>query len=66
MTLLSTEKLQATGAAAPVDPEQAESVRAIKTAIREQMISENLSATPAAATPPVKVTPAPKAEKPSH
>lgn len=66
MTLLSTEKLQATGVTAPVDPEQAESVRAIKTAIREQMVSENLSATPVVVTPPVKVAPTPKAEKPSH
>ena len=66
MTLLSTEKLQATGATAPVDPEQAESVRAIKTAIRDQMMSENLSATLDVATPPAKVASTPKAEKSSH
>jgi uncharacterized membrane protein YqiK len=47
MTLLSTEKLQATGAPAPVDPDQAESVRAIKSAIREQMTAEaNVKPTP--------------------
>jgi len=45
MTLLSTEKLQATGVA-EADPEQAEAVRAIKTAIREQMAVER---TPASA-----------------
>ena len=36
MTLLATDKLQATGVP-EADPEQAEAVRAIKTAIREQM-----------------------------
>jgi uncharacterized membrane protein YqiK len=40
MTLLSTEKLVATGAPTAVDPDQAESVRAIKTAIREQMTAD--------------------------
>ncbi len=52
MTLLSTEKLQATGAPAAVDPDQAESVRAIKSAIREQMTAEaNIKPTPKPAAP---------------
>jgi uncharacterized membrane protein YqiK len=41
MTLLATEKLSATGGvAAPVDPEQAEAVRAIKANLREQIAPE--------------------------
>lgn len=43
MTLLATEKLQATGAPAPTDPDQAESVRSIKAAIREQITAEAAS-----------------------
>ena len=43
MTLLSTEKLQTTGVAAPIDPEQAASVHAIKAAIRERMATESVS-----------------------
>ncbi|NTW29114.1 MAG: flotillin family protein [Coriobacteriia bacterium] len=39
MTLLATEKLQTTGAAAPVDAQQVEATNAIKKAIREQMAS---------------------------
>lgn len=37
MTLLSTEKLKATGAPAPADPEQAQAVRTIKASIRDKM-----------------------------
>jgi len=59
MTLLSTEKLVATGAPAPMDPAQAESVRAIKAAIREQMAAQ----TSAAPAPESVTTPAtPKRE----
>jgi uncharacterized membrane protein YqiK len=70
MTLLSTEKLQATGVPAAVDPDQAESVRAIKSAIREQMTAEtNIKATPKPAAPkpePAKrEAPEPAAETPS-
>jgi uncharacterized membrane protein YqiK len=45
MTLLSTEKLAAAGSLSEPDPEQAESVRAIKAAIREQMSAEAASKT---------------------
>jgi len=60
MTLLSTEKLQATGAAAPIDPEQAESVRAIKAAIREQMTAEAADKPASKAAPKPPESPKPK------
>lgn len=53
MTLLSTEKLQATGVS-EADPEQTEAVRAIKTAIREQMAAERTH-TASVSTAPKKV-----------
>jgi len=66
MTLLSTEKLTATTAAnTPVDPDQAESVRAIKAAIRQQMSAEapaKPTSKPAPRVPePPKPGPAPAA-----
>ena len=62
MTLLATEKLAATGAPAPTDSEQAEAVRAVKAALREQMTSpvQPVSAKPApTAVPPAKSEPKP-------
>ena len=64
MTLLSTEKLQATSAPAPADPDQAESVRAIKAAIREQMTAESAArpaSRPAAPKPEPRPEPKPEA-----
>ena len=68
MTLLATDKLQTTGVAAS-NPEQAESVRAIKAAIHEQMGVERTVATapsnsapnpaPNASAKPAKQQPAP-------
>ena len=52
MTLLATEKLGTTGAVAPSDPAQAEAVRAMRSAIQEQMAS-------APAPRPVAPKPAP-------
>ncbi len=64
MTLLATEKLQATGEAGPADAEQVEAVRAIKSAIREQM---SATAPAPSAVPPLGSTaPAPRKAAPAR
>jgi len=59
MTLLSTEKLQATGPLTDPDPEQAGAVKAIKASIRDQMTSTGTGVKGASASKPASRAAAP-------